>query len=352
MSGVIKNSYAAGRTAGVGQAGGLVGLDMVRNPYDPGPYVVNSFWDTEATGQPESSGGGTGLTTAEMQSIWTYVLARWDFAGEIWNGVEDIWKGCGGRPMYPRLAWEASIAGDFIDPVGVDFRDLKALAENWLATVNLPCQSGDLTLDTRVDFRDFAVLARWWRHGARKTIYETTLDVAPDWQADGQWQFGMPTGRGADEHGNPDPSAGHTGENVYGVNLRGDYAIAVDGPHYLTAGPFDCSRFEDVKLQFARWLNTDQADFVDATVEVSNDGNSWAIVWAYADTEAELMDEKWTVVTYDIGDKADYQQQVYIRWGYEVFDQEAWALSGWNIDDVVVSGCETGGTATPAGVDP
>jgi hypothetical protein len=336
----IKNSYATGRVTGARHVGGLVG-ETGWNLVDPGPYIVDSFWDTQTTGQLDSSGSDRGYTTAEMQSIWTYVLAGWDFVGETWNGTEDIWKACCGRPMYPKLAWEPTRAGDFVDPEGIDSRDLKALADNWLATANPPCQSGDLTLDTRVDFRDFAVLARWWRQGARKTIYETTLETAPDWQANGQWQFGRPAGRGGSEHGHPDPISGYTGPNVYGVNLNGDYRIAVDGPHYLTAGPFDCSRYHGVKLQFARWLNTDQADFVDATVEVSNDGGSWATVWAYSDTEAELTEDAWTVAVYDIGDMADYQRQVYIRWGYEVFDEEAWAFSGWNIDDISLFGYES-----------
>ncbi len=337
LSAVIKNSYAAGHIAGVSYVGGLVG-EMGWNPTDPGPYVVSSFWDTQTTNQ-SSSNGGDAKITAEMESLWTYIAAGWDFAGEPFNGIQDIWRGCCDRPAYPRLAWEPTIAGDFSEPEGVDFRDLKVLAENWLASIGLPCQGGDLTLDACVDFRDFAVLAQWWRQGTRKTIYQAALDSAPDWQTEGQWQFGKPTGRGG-EHGHPDPTQGYTGENVYGVNLDGDYKIAVDGPHYLTAGPFDCSRYHEVKLRFARWLNTDQADFVDATVEVSNDGSSWAIVWAYADTEAELTDSDWTTVVYDIEDKADYQRQVYVRWGYQVLHPGAWAFSGWNVDDISLSGYE------------
>jgi len=92
----------------------------------------------------------------------------------------------------------------------------------------------------------------------------------------------------------------------------------VDGPHYLTAGPFDCSSYANVKLQFARWLNTDQADFVDATVEMSSDGTSWSTIWAYANPEVELTDDAWSVVTYDIADRADHQPHVYIRWSYNV----------------------------------
>jgi len=107
---------------------------------------------------------------------------------------------------------------------------------------------------------------------------------------------------------------------------------------YLTAGPFDCRGYQEVKLQFARWLNTDQAKYVSATVEVSSDGTDWTAVWAYHNTEAELAENAWSTVTYDISGAADDQSGVYVRWGYEIKDEQAWAFSGWNIDDLVLTG--------------
>jgi hypothetical protein len=105
------------------------------------------------------------------------------------------------------------------------------------------------------------MLAQSWQQGARQRMCAVTLDTNPGWAADGQWQFGPPGGLGGTEHGYPDPVSGSTGTYVYGVNLHGDYTVAVDGPHYLTAGPFDCRNYREVRLQFARWLNTDEADY-------------------------------------------------------------------------------------------
>jgi hypothetical protein len=337
----IENCYSTGLVAGKDAVGGLVGKDprlSYKNPDDR--CVYDSFWDTQTTGQEASAGGGAGRTTTEMQSLWTYLGAGWDFAVEAHNGTQDIWTACCGRPTYPKLAWQKVPAGDFDAPDGVDFRDLVVLVRNWLLHEDLPCHGADLTFDARLDFKDFAVLAQWWRRGTRKIIYETALDSTPGWRLEGEWQFGKPAGLGGNEHGHPDPNSGHTGENVYGVNLDGDYRIVVDGAHYLTAGPFDCRGYHNVKLQFTRWLNTDAAGYVRATVEVSNDGNSWSAVWVYADEEAELTDDEWIVVVCDIGADADYQPRVYVRWGYEVLDEGAWALSGWNIDDIAVFGYE------------
>jgi hypothetical protein len=334
----IANCYAVGPVTGEFFVGGLVGHDLLSQGSPNEQHVVNSFWDTETTGQIGRVGGDGGKTTAEMQRLATYMAAGWDFGDASYDGTPAVWKACSGRPMYPKLAWQKVPAGDYVDPEGVDGRDLAWLADNWLQHAGFPCYSGDLTFDSHVNFRDFAVLAQGWRQGARKVICEVRLDSNPGWTTEGQWQFGPPGGSGGSEHGYPDPDGGSTGPYVYGVNLRGDYRLAVDGPHYLTAGPFDCRGHREVKLQFARWLNTDQAKYGSATVEVSSEGADWTTVWAYRDTGAELTENAWSTVVYDISGFADDRESVYIRWGYEVLDTEAWAFSGWNIDDIVLTG--------------
>ncbi len=302
--------------------------------------IEDCFWDTQTSGQSSSQGGGTGLPTAEMQSMWTYIIAGWDFTGATVDGTEDIWKMCCGRPIYPKLAWEPMLVGDFVAPEGIDFADLAFLAEHWLQSAGLPCDNADLTFDARTDMKDFTLLAQCWRRGARKSIFEAMLDVPPGWTTEGLWQFGVPTGGGGTTAGNPDPTGGYTGENIYGVNLHGDYTVAVDGPHYLIAGPFDCRAYRDIKLQFARWLNSDEADFVQTTVEISMDGTTWSVIWRHRDAEAIFADDNWQVVTYALGPMADHCQSLYLRWGYEVKTNEAWPMSGWNIDDVVLTGIE------------
>jgi hypothetical protein len=359
---VVTDSYARGDVRGRRGVGGLIGTNQggpVLRCYATGKVrgetadsvvnglvgtsdptlVKNSFWDIETSGL-STSDAGTGETTAEMQSLLTYLTAGWDFVGKSYDGTDTVWKMCCGRPSYPRLAWEQILVGDFVDPEGVGFEDLAFLAQHWLQTVALPCDSPDLDFYTRIDMKDFALLAQDWRRGARQTIFETTLDTQPAWTAEGLWQFGVPDGRGGTEHGYPDPTGGYIGDNVYGVNLHGDYSVTVDGPHYLTAGPFDCSLYRDVKLRFARWLNTDEADFVRATVEASTDGTLWTALWEHENAEAPLTDESWQVVVSSLGFIADHQEKVYIRWGYEIKDKEAWPMSGWNIDDVILTGVQ------------
>ncbi len=57
----ILNSYASGSVSNSGQVGGLVGGNFRAS------RVVDSYFDTQATGQSTSAGSATGLTTAEMQ---------------------------------------------------------------------------------------------------------------------------------------------------------------------------------------------------------------------------------------------------------------------------------------------
>jgi hypothetical protein len=98
--GEILHCYAAGSVSGDEEVGGLVGSDNV------GGQTNVSFWDIQTSGQATSV-GGTGKTTAEMQTVSTFLEAGWDFAGETANGTEDIWWILEGKD-YPHLWWEAA----------------------------------------------------------------------------------------------------------------------------------------------------------------------------------------------------------------------------------------------------
>ncbi|MBN2588714.1 MAG: SUMF1/EgtB/PvdO family nonheme iron enzyme [Sedimentisphaerales bacterium] len=106
----VNQSYSIGTVTGNENVGGLIGL----NPSDN--YFINScFWDIETSGQ-EASAGGTGKTTAEMQTLINYFISEdyrnfipWDFLGGIeggyGGGLEDIWWIEEGKD-YPHLWWE------------------------------------------------------------------------------------------------------------------------------------------------------------------------------------------------------------------------------------------------------
>jgi hypothetical protein len=137
-------------------------------------------------------------------------------------------------------------------------------------------------------------------------IYSFPLDTNPDWSVEGQWAFGQPQGLESD------PSSGHTGSNVYGYNLAGTYSNNIP-VYYLTMGPLDCSRYQNVGLQFWRWLGVESAYSDYANVQISADGANWVTVWEH--TGDSFQDTVWKEMTYDISAVADGCSTVYLRWG-------------------------------------
>lgn len=162
-----------------------------------------------------------------------------------------------------------------------------------------------------------------------QVAYSENLSTDPGWTTEGEWAFGAPTGQAA-EHGNPDPSAGHTGANVYGYNLQGDYENNSPAYH-LTTTPFDCSNLENVTLSYWRWLGVERNMYDNASIEISVDGQHFIEIWENPDVE--FTDEVWTLHELDIAEYADGQSSVTVRWVMGATDQ-GWAYCGWNIDDV------------------
>jgi hypothetical protein len=95
----LTQCYSTGAVSGNSSVGGLVGSGRSQD-------VTECFWDTQ-TSRQTGSAGGTGKTTAEMQTAKTFLDAGWDFVGETSNGTEDIWWILEGKD-YPRLWWEAA----------------------------------------------------------------------------------------------------------------------------------------------------------------------------------------------------------------------------------------------------
>ncbi|OHB75457.1 MAG: hypothetical protein A2Z25_06915 [Planctomycetes bacterium RBG_16_55_9] len=145
-------SYSAGSVSGNQYVGGFTGYIRVLGD------VMQCFWDIETSGQPASP-GGTGKTTAEMQTISTYSAVGWDF----WN----TWTMCEGM-NYPVFLWQIP-ATDFLCPDGVDFIDFAHFASHWLDSRcnvgNLHCEGTDVNQSGLVDFFDLEIFCDLWLEG-------------------------------------------------------------------------------------------------------------------------------------------------------------------------------------------
>jgi len=183
-SGSITASYSTGDVIGDENLGGLVGINNGGNitmSYSTGTVVGDDaavgglvgqnvsgsisscFWDMETSGQTTSD-GGTGETTAAMQTASTFLEAGWDFVGETENGTEDIWTICEGT-NYPRFVWQISV-GDFLCPDGITMDDFFFLLEFWLNdncdSSNDYCQGTDLDQSGTVDEDDLEIFFESW----------------------------------------------------------------------------------------------------------------------------------------------------------------------------------------------
>ncbi len=179
--------------------------------------------------------------------------------------------------------------------------------------------------------------------GLPEVQHEWPLDEDPGWTAEGQWAFGTPQGRGG-EGGAQDPTSGHSGTNVYGYNLAGDYANNL-AEQSLTTKAIDCSYLTKVSLRFWRWLGVEQSQYDHAYVRISTDGTSWITVW---ENSGEIADDKWVQQEIDISEVADGAETLYVQWTMGSTD-EGYTYCGWNIDDVEIWGLGSPGCADADG---
>jgi hypothetical protein len=145
-------SYSTGSVSGDDFVGGFTGRIRVLGS------VIHCFWDIETSGQ-QNSPGGTGKTTAEMQTITTFSDAGWDFI--------NTWTICDGM-NYPVLLWQIPVA-DFLCPDGVNFIDYAFFAQHWLdgpcGAANFNCEGTDLDNSGSVGFTDLEIFADNWLKG-------------------------------------------------------------------------------------------------------------------------------------------------------------------------------------------
>jgi hypothetical protein len=161
-------------------------------------------------------------------------------------------------------------------------------------------------------------------------IYSANMDANPGWTLTGGWAYGVPTGGGTQNH---DPTGGHTGSNVVGYNLTGNYAPNA-AAYYATTPAINCSNYQGLTLQFYRWLGVGSSA-VASILATYNNGSTWTTLWA--NSGAIVVDTSWLLRTYALPSSFDGKSAVRIRWvmGPTLGGS---TYPGWNIDDVSLVG--------------
>jgi hypothetical protein len=173
------------------------------------------------------------------------------------------------------------------------------------------------------------------------TIWQDNFEENTGWTLTGEFEIGQPQGLGG-EHGNPDPTSAYSGVQVLGVDLtgsgdwEGDYENYLEEDEYSAVSPIiDCSQFMNTQLSFTRWLNVEQPAYDHACLDISSDdGTTWIELWT---NSATITDNSWSLDNYDISTSADLHGSVRIRFTIGPTD-DSWQYSGWNIDDIEVTG--------------
>ena len=219
-------------------------------------------------------------------------------------------------------------AEDFVTTHAVALEGLSQYTQYYYA-VQAEDEAGNVTYDDAGG----ACYAFTTAHGPQP-IHAFTLDIQPmGWSTEGNWAFGVPTGQSGSA-GGPDPTSGHTGDNVFGYNLNGGYTNSMPRYH-LTTTALNCSDAVETELKFYRWLGVESSNWDHAGVEVSNDGSQWVSLWEHDDVS--FTDSEWTQYSYDISAVADNQPTVFIRWAMGTTDGSV-TYCGWNIDDIEIWG--------------
>jgi len=180
----------------------------------------------------------------------------------------------------------------------------------------------------------------------KDAIFYDGFETDEGWTFIGEWERDAPQGLQGDIYGNPDPTTAFNGSNVLGLDLTvdGDYQGSLTDHQETAISPvIDCSNYEDVEIEFQRWLGVEQPNYDHAYLDISNDGgSSWTELWT---NSAEVDDGAWNEITFDVSAYADGQASVQFRFSMGATDG-SWNYCGWNLDDFYVFGVSTSTTPT------
>ncbi len=166
---------------------------------------------------------------------------------------------------------------------------------------------------------------------------ETFASNGQVWTADPTWAIGATSLSSGEGYGGPDPEHDFTDtsdDGVGGVVLGGNTGTDLHGFYYLTSPIINVGAAPgEVHLGYRRWLNSDYSPYMTNVVEVF-DGAVWHVIWQSGSSPG-VQDSEWIKVNHDL--TAYKNANLRVRFGYSIDSAGVFVISGWNVDDVVVS---------------
>lgn len=169
----------------------------------------------------------------------------------------------------------------------------------------------------------------------KQSIFFDDFENDKGWTFTGEFERGQPQGKGGSSFGFKDPSVAFSQNNIIGTDLglltnNGDYN---KGIRDLATTPLISARyFKNTVFSYARWLNAENQD--SAVIEYQYEGETnWNVLW---DTPFTIIDGSWSEITTSTKTLLDRRNfKIRFRLGKTNIIEE---YSGWNIDDVFLTG--------------
>jgi hypothetical protein len=154
------------------------------------------------------------------------------------------------------------------------------------------------------------------------------------WTLEQEWAIGATSASSGHNLGHPDPefdSSPSSDNGVAGAVIGGNITTDLHAAYHLTSPAIDTSSWDEVRLDFQRWLNADQTPYMVHRIEVF-DGEEWVAIFSTAGLP--VTDSTWQPHSYDLSVYSNASLRV--RFAHEVENNGALTVSGWNIDDLCI----------------
>jgi hypothetical protein len=170
----------------------------------------------------------------------------------------------------------------------------------------------------------------------KQNLFFDDFESNKGWVLTGDFEIAAPMGK-AGAFGNPDPSNAVSGSKVLGNDLTKDGVydanIPSSAPYTATSPSFDALFYKGLVLNFKRWLNVDMYDTVKIQATKDN-GVTWKTLWKNTDY---ALDDEW--ISYSVAFPAEFDRAHNIKLRVTLsYTNENREFTGWNIDDVSVTG--------------
>jgi cysteine-rich repeat protein len=165
--------------------------------------------------------------------------------------------------------------------------------------------------------------------GTPTEIWCERFDADPHWTpaVNSDWQWGAPK-----VNSSGDPSTAYAGSAVLGTDVTGDGRYAGNATSTITSPMIAVPEFDQVHLQFRRWLTVEDATSDKATIAV-NGTTVWTNAMS-ATAELDHVDREWRFQDVDLTSYGG--GEVALSWS--LASDMSRELGGWNLDEVCLVG--------------